>query len=111
LALYHWLTKQGHEVELIVPSDYPSFLFCMPGQENAIIYTSHKENSDKLIEQADIIFCLDFNHLSRIQSMEDVVRKSTALKVMIDHHIGPEDFDNARLWDCKAAATAQLVYD
>jgi phosphoesterase RecJ-like protein len=111
LALYHWLAKYGHEVALIVPSDYPSFLFWMPGQEEAIIYTSHKEKSDKLIEEADIIFCLDFNHLSRILPMEDVVRKSTALKVMIDHHIAPEGFDDARLWDCKAAATAQLVYE
>ncbi len=111
LALYHWLIKYGHEVALIVPSDYPSFLSWMPRQEDAIIYTSHQEKSDKQIEEADIIFCLDFNHLSRIQPMEAVVRKSTALKVMIDHHIGPEDFDDVRLWDYKAAATAQLVYD
>jgi len=111
LALYHWLTKHEHDVALIVPSDYPSFLFWMPGHEDVIIYTSHKDKSNTLIEQADIIFCLDFNHLSRIQLMEDVVRKSPALKVMIDHHIAPEDFDDARLWDCKAAATAQLVYD
>jgi len=111
LALYHWLTKHGHQVKLIVPSDYPSFLFWMPGQNEVIIYTSHREIADQYIKQADIIFCLDFNHLSRIHDMGAVVRESKALKVMIDHHLSPEGFDDIRHWDYKAAATAQLVYD
>ena len=111
LALYHWLNKQGHHVSLIVPSDYPSFLFWMPGQDEAMVYTAHKQVADQTILAADIIFCLDFNHLSRIHEMGHVVRESKALKVMIDHHLSPEGFDDARHWDSNAAATAQLVYD
>jgi len=30
---------------------------------------------------------------------------------MIDHHLDPEDFDDYRLWDTSAAATAELIYD
>jgi len=111
LALYHWLILHGHQVKLIVPSDYPSFLFWMPGQDEVIIYTSHKETADQFIKEADIIFCLDFNHLSRINEMGQAVRESKAYKVMIDHHLAPEGFDDVRHWDPKAAATAQLVYD
>lgn len=58
LALYYWLKGKGHQVELIVPSDYPSFLFWMPGQQDAIVYTQHKEKADLLLERADLIFCL-----------------------------------------------------
>jgi len=111
LALYHWLIQHGHQVKLIVPSDYPSFLFWMPGQDEVIIYTSHKDTADQFIKEADIIFCLDFNHLSRIHEMGQAVRESKANKVMIDHHLAPEGFDDVRHWDPKAAATAQLVYD
>lgn len=111
LGLYYWLQAQGHDVHIIVPSDYPSFLFWMPGQEDVIIYTEQLEQANKVIKDADFIFCLDFNHLSRIHEMEDVVRNAKALKVMIDHHLAPEGFDDFRHWDSSAAATAQLIYD
>lgn len=111
LAVFHWLKNKGHQVNLIVPSDYPSFLFWMPGQNEAIIYTEKSEESDRLIAEADLIFCLDFNHLSRIHEMSDAVRASKGLKVMIDHHLSPEGFDDIRHWDSSSAATAQLVYD
>jgi len=111
LALYHWLKNQGHDVKVIAPSDYPSFLFWMPGQNEVVVYPSHIEVADQIIKEADLIFCLDFNHLSRIHEMGHAVRESNALKVMIDHHLSPEGFDDIRHWDPKAAATAQLVYD
>lgn len=111
LGLYYWLQAQGHDVDIIAPSDYPSFLFWMPGQEDVIIYTQQLDRSHQLIEDADLIFCLDFNHLSRIHEMENPVRNSKALKVMVDHHLAPENFDDFRHWDSSAAATAQLVYD
>lgn len=111
LGLYYWLQAQGHEVNIIVPSDYPSFLFWMPGQEDVIIYTANLERSNLLIREADFIFCLDFNHLSRIHEMEGAVRNAKARKVLIDHHLEPENFDDFRHWDSSAAATAQLVYD
>src|SRR5690606_30484330 len=66
LGLYYWLQAQGHDVHIILPSDYPSFLFWMPGQEDVIIYTEQLEQANKVIKDADFIFCLDFNHLSRI---------------------------------------------
>jgi phosphoesterase RecJ-like protein len=111
LGLYYWLQAKGHDVNIIVPSDYPSFLFWMPGQEDVIIYTAQLDRSHQLIDEADLIFCLDFNHLSRIHEMEHVVRDAKALKIMIDHHLVPEGFDDFRHWDSSAAATAQLVYD
>src|SRR5690606_5408174 len=107
----YWLLNKGHDVHVIVPSDYPSFLFWMPGHKDVIIYTEQTERSNQLITAADIIFCMDFNSLSRIHDMENPVRNAQAMKVMIDHHLSPEGFDDYRHWDSSAAATAQLVYD
>lgn len=110
LGLFHWLIKRGHQVEVIVPSDFPYFLDWMPGRESVMIYTEQRETADQLIQKADIIFCLDFNALSRINEMKDAVASATGLRFMIDHHLEPEGFDDVRLWDSSAAATAQLVY-
>ena len=36
LALYQYLKSSGHEVQVIAPSDYPDFLYWLPGNELVI---------------------------------------------------------------------------
>jgi len=111
LGLYNYLIQQGHHAKVITPTDYPNFLSWMPGNEEVIIYTEHQEQSTALIADADIVFCLDFNALGRINQMGELVGESSAYKIMIDHHLEPEDFDDYRHWNINACATAQLIYD
>lgn len=111
LGLYNYLIQQGHHAKVIAPTDYPDFLSWLPGNENVIVYTESKEEAAALIAEAKLIFCLDFNALSRINEMGDLVGSSIAYKIMIDHHLEPADFDDYRRWDINACATAQLVYD
>jgi len=111
LGLYNYLIQQGHHTQVITPTDYPDFLSWMPGNENVIIFTENIDKSTALVAEAEIIFCLDFNTLSRINELGELVRASSAVKVMIDHHLEPEDFDDYRHWDINACASAQLVYD
>jgi len=110
LGLYNYLIQQGHHAKVITPTDYPQFLSWMPGNEDVIIYTDNVSQSDELIADADLIFCLDFNALGRINEMGIKVGESKAYKVMIDHHLEPADFDDYRYWNINACATAQLVY-
>ncbi len=111
LGLYNYLVQLGHHARVIPPTDYPEYFNWMPGNEEVIIFTEQPEKSAQLIAEAELIFCLDFNALSRINEMGELVRASTACKIMIDHHLEPEDFDDYRHWNIKACATAQLVYD
>jgi len=111
LGLYNYLIQQGHHATVITPTDYPDFLMWMPGNENVIIYTDDTRKADTLINEATITFCLDFNALNRINEMGEVVRASKAYKVMIDHHLEPEDFDDYRFWNINACATTQLVHE
>ena len=112
LGLGNYLKKKGHQVHVISPSDYPDFLKWMEGESEVINYEARKKKkSQLLIEDADFIFCLDFNCLNRINDLGELVRKSTALKVLIDHHLEPEHFAEFELWSTNAAATAELVYE
>ena len=111
LGLYNYLIQLGHHAKVVTPTDYPDFLAWMPGNEEVIIYTENIEASAELVAEAELIFCLDFNNLSRINELGELVRASSAKKVMIDHHLEPEDFDDFRHWSINACASAQLVYD
>jgi len=111
LGLYHYLKQQQHEVAVITPTDYPYFLQWMPGNDNVIIFTEKKERSAELVQEANLIFCLDFNSLSRINDLGELVKSSEAKKIMIDHHLDPENFDDFRHWNTTASSAAQLVYE
>ncbi len=111
LGLYSYLIQKGHHVSVITPTDYPEFLQWLPRNADVMIYTEQVEQSVKLVNEAAIIFCLDFNTLSRINDLGEQIRNAGAVKVMIDHHLEPEDFDDFRHWDINACAAAQLVYD
>ncbi len=112
LGLAGFLKKKNHNVKVITPSDYPEFLNWMSGNDEVIVYQeSTKELSFSLVKDADIIFCLDFNSLSRINGLGSHVQKSKAKKVLIDHHLDPDRFADFELWSTEAAATAELVYE
>lgn len=115
LGLAGFLTKSNHLVTVVSPSDYPDFLNWMPGNEHVLAVVQGSPNSLKKAEQAfaeaEVIFCLDFNSPKRIEVLEDALRKSTAVKVMIDHHLEPEDFADFKFWSVQSASTAGLIYE
>lgn len=111
LGLAGYLKKKGHSVNVITPSDYPDFLTWMPGNNDVLVF--HKEKpkaAEDLIGQADAVFCLDFSSLKRINELGLMVERSNAKKVLIDHHLEPEQFADFEQWDTNAASTAELVY-
>ena len=111
LGLARYLKKKGHEVTVITPSDYPDFLSWMPWNKDVLIFQKEKpERASKLIDHSDIIYCLDFSCLNRINDLGDMVAKSPAKKVLIDHHLEPQKFADFEQWDGTAASTAELVF-
>lgn len=112
LGLARYLQKKNHTVQVITPSDYPDFISWMAGNDDVVVFQPEKpQKSASLIEDADIIFCLDFSNLNRINDLGEMVRRSSAKKVLIDHHLEPEKFSDFEQWDCTAASTAELVYE
>ena len=112
LALYHFLKNRNHEVTVVTPTEYPDFLNWMEGND-AVVVNSEKtfKAIQKMMNEADLICCLDFSGLNRIKNLGEVVESSPAKKLMVDHHRNPEHFSDFELWDQNAAATAELIYD
>lgn len=111
LGLAGYLKKKGHTVKVITPSDYPDFLTWMPGNSEVLIFQKDKPKAaEAFISQSDIVFCLDFSSLQRINELGRMVEKAAAKKVLIDHHLEPEKFAEFEQWDDTAASTAELVY-
>ena len=111
LALYNLLIKLNHEVNVITPNDYASFLHWLPGNNLVTEYESSRETAEKLVDNADIIFMLDYNHIYRIDGLAANVENSNAFKVLIDHHQDPqENIADLIFSEPTICSTAQLLF-
>ena len=110
LALYHYLSKHQHKASVILPNDCPSFLKWIPGAETMLIYDYQTELSNRLINEADIIFTLDFNAFHRTGNMEGPLSESSAIKIMIDHHQAPDDYAAFMFSDVNMSSTCEMIY-
>ena len=110
LGLYHFLLSQDKTVHVIVPNAFPDFLKWMPGAKDIIQYNRYKEFADKLINEADVLCVLDLSALSRLDDMQDVVRNSPARKLLVDHHLYPEDFARITISHPHISSTSELVF-
>ena len=96
LAWRDVLVRMGHRVTCVVPNRYPYFLDWMTGIDGIVTFkTDEKGSAATAVAEADIIFCLDFNAVSRLEILSDTLAGNTAAKrVLIDHHLSPDpDFD------------------
>ena len=109
LALFLAL-RSKHNVQVIVPNEFPYNLHWMPSVKNVIIYENDIINSNILLDKADLIFCLDFNKPHRTYLMSDKLESSKAYKIMIDHHEDPDNFCDQVLSMPSISSTAELMY-
>lgn len=110
LALYHFLVNAGHHVSVVAPSDFPDFLNWMPASDRVLNYEQAGGKSKQLAAEADLIFCLDFNAASRMEKFADAVLGSKAKKVLIDHHLDPENFCDYTFSFLTSCATCEIMY-
>ena len=111
LGLYHFLLKNNHHPVVVSPNEFPDFLAWMPGSETVKVYEKDKENCTKILEEAELIFTLDFNALHRTGEMEHVLAKLKAPFIMIDHHQKPDDYAAFTYSDTSFGSTCEMIYN
>jgi len=112
LAVYHYLKTKGANVKAVVPNKFPGFLKWLPNSNELIIFEKDAKKAKKVLEEADLIFCLDYNALLRTGAVTNDLKESKGKKVLIDHHISPEveDFDYV-ISDVNSSSTGEIVYE
>lgn len=90
LAWAAYLKGLGKHVRIVLPNPFPDFLRWIPDSQTISFYARHEKEMTRVVNEADLICCLDFNSLARLQEMEAVVARSRAEKIIIDHHLDPD---------------------
>lgn len=111
LGLLHYLRSRGHQVRIVLPSDYPDFLSFLPQSGEIIIFDDEEDDARRAIEQAELFFLLDFNSFDRIDKVAAGLDKDTRPRVMIDHHLFPEPIADHAFSKPEASSTCEMVYE
>ena len=111
LGLMHSLKLAGINSEVISSNGLPAFLEWMPGADKIIKFSHKPDVVKQLFAEADLVFCLDFNGYSRTEKMEEVLEKTPAKKILIDHHPNPESPFDYYFSETRVSSTAELVYE
>ena len=110
LAMTHYLQRQGKNVVPMTPNTCPDFLHWMPGVENVVVYRNKTRKAQAILKECDLVICLDFNALKRLEEMQRAVSECKAPRIMVDHHLDPEPGADLLISDPTAAATCEILF-
>jgi phosphoesterase RecJ-like protein len=110
LALYHLLKKLGHQPTVVTPTDYPAFLNWMPGERTVVNFEANQPKAKAILDKAEIVFCLDFNDVARLNEMGNHILASHKPLVLIDHHREPKEIADYTYWTLDTSSTCELIY-
>jgi bifunctional oligoribonuclease and PAP phosphatase NrnA len=111
LGLYHYLVRFGHQVDIIMPNRFPDFLKWLPASGKICIFQNEKKKCRTLIQNAHVIFSLDFNDIDRLEDIETAYNQNNAATYLIDHHPSPGKFAQCIISDTSVSSTAELLYE
>lgn len=110
LALWHVMSKMGKDVTSIPPDAPPRYLDFLPGCDDVAPFSQNEEFTRRQLWEADIIFCLDFNASYRVDRMEKALLEAPGKKVLIDHHLSPEQFTDITVSEPSDSSTCFLLF-
>lgn len=105
------LKNFGHNVKIIVPNAYPSFLQWFSTEIEIVIYERKNRRTKALLKETDVLVCLDFNDAKRAARLKKKLLEFSNPKVLIDHHPYPVDFCDYMVSETEYSSTAELVFD
>lgn len=110
LGLCNFLKQKGHQTQVVMPNDFPDFLKWIPEASSIINYEQNFEETKAAIQQAEIIFTLDFNALNRTGDLATELEQATADFILIDHHQQPDNYAVVTYSDIGMCSTSEMVF-
>lgn len=111
LALYHFLKSKNKTATLLTPNYLQEFLKWLEGSDKINVFIQDRKKGREIIRQADLIIMVDFNQSNRLGEAEEYVIKSSARKIVIDHHLDPVGTYDIIISDPARCSTSEIVYE
>ncbi len=112
LGLFHFLKQLGHAVTVISPTNWADWLRWMPGCEGVIDFDYNTDKALAFLNEADWLFCLDFNSFFRTRNMAAKLAQLSCVKILVDHHQQPDAASfTYGISNTGKSSTCEMIYD
>lgn len=110
LAAVHVFSAIGKDIRAVAPDAFLANLRKLPGAKEVVDASKYPDFAVKLIEEADLVLCLDFNEPRRTGRLEEALKATKARKILIDHHLNPNLDADVVISHPDMPATAYLMF-
>ncbi len=104
------LGKSPEAVTPVLPDPCPATMRCLPGSDSIVDGRSHPAEAQRLLMEADLVLCLDFNAPSRTGALQAALEEAPGCKILIDHHMQVEGTFHLVFSQPDLSATCELLY-
>jgi phosphoesterase RecJ-like protein len=112
LALVRCLKAMGKKTTIIAPNPFPEFLQWLDGAREMVVYKHAPTKTKNRLNSADLIICVDFNNLARLEELGEYIRTLSSPRVLIDHHPNPAEEEFTVCFSkVEACSSAEVLYN
>ncbi len=112
LGLYHFLKQLGHSITVISPTNWARWLNWMEGTNDVLDYELNRQEANEILEKAEWLFCLDYNHFNRTKTMAPKLAGLDCVKILVDHHREPDEASfQYGVSNVGKSSTCEMIYD
>lgn len=115
LGIMGYLDSLNKESTIFIPSGYgESLAFMVPERvkDRIVVWDeSKRDETCSEISRCDLLIGLDFNTLERIGEFGPILSSSPAVKILIDHHVGPDTKTFNQVYSTtQVSSTCELLF-
>ncbi|HIP32305.1 MAG TPA: bifunctional oligoribonuclease/PAP phosphatase NrnA [Crocinitomicaceae bacterium] len=112
MGMYHFVKALGKDAKICHPDKCPDFIEWAKDDVRIATFEEDEQEVKEALKDADLIFCLDYNGANRLgKEMGPFLEQAKGMKVMIDHHLDPDNFVDIAVSQPDVCSTSQLVYE
>lgn len=112
LGLYQFVKKFNSNVVICHPDQAPDFFQWLSDINEIKLFQNQKEVVTNFIQNADLIFCLDYNSFDRLGlEFGSLIEESSASKILIDHHQNPTIDALISISNTTIGSTSELIFE
>ena len=109
LAMAHLIRSLGKKARIVNGDAVPPHIGFLDPEKRIQSLEANPQLADT--QDVDVIVILDTSAWSQLGPMADVIRSSSARRVLIDHHVSGDDLQADQFKDTSAEATGRLVLE
>lgn len=97
---------------VLSPDPIERHLLWIEGSNDVVVWTTDELQGEALVREADLLLHLDHNQVSRVRHQRYIsaIERCSARRVLVDHHLYPDDGFDLTLSYPQLGSTCELVY-